>query len=68
MTANIGTVDRAIRFIAAFVILILIVTHKVSGTAAIVLGIIGAALLVTAFIRYCGLYSVLKTSTMKKAK
>jgi hypothetical protein len=68
MTANIGTVDRAIRFIVAFVILILIVTHKVHGTLAIVLGILGAAFLVTGFIRYCALYTLMKTSTVKKAK
>ncbi len=68
MTANIGTVDRAIRFLVAFVILILVVTGTVRGTLAIVLGIIGGAILITAFVRYCALYTLLKTSTIKKAK
>jgi len=68
MTANVGTVDRAIRFILAFIILILIVTKTVHGTLAIVLGIIGAVALITAFVRYCGLYQILKTSTVKKPK
>jgi hypothetical protein len=68
MTANIGTVDRAIRFVLAFVVIILLVTRKVHGVLAIVLGIVGIMLLITAFIRYCGLYSILKTSTVKKAK
>ncbi len=68
MTANIGTVDRAIRFLVAFVILILLVTGTVRGTLAIVLGIIGAAMLITAFVRYCPLYPVLKISTLKKPK
>lgn len=68
MTANIGTVDRAIRFVLAFVIVILLVTGTVHGALAIVLGIIGAMLLVTAFIRFCGLYPLLKISTVKKPK
>jgi hypothetical protein len=68
MTANIGTIDRTIRFVLAFVIVILLVTGTVHGALAIVLGIIGAMLLVTAFIRFCGLYPLLKISTIKKTK
>ena len=68
MTANIGTVDRAIRFLLAFVVIILLVTRKVHGTLAIILGIIGLMLLITAFVRYCPLYPPLKISTMKKPK
>ena len=68
MTANMGNVDRAIRFILAFVVVILLVTRTVHGALAIVLGIIGAMLLVTAFIRNCPLYPVLKMSTLKKPK
>jgi hypothetical protein len=68
MTANVGTVDRAIRFLLVFVIIILLVTRTVHGALAIILGIIGALLLITAFARYCGLYSLLKTSTVKKPK
>jgi hypothetical protein len=68
MTANVGTVDRMIRFVRVFIILILIVTRTVHGALAIVLGIIGALLLITAFTRYCLLYTLLKTSTMKKPK
>jgi hypothetical protein len=68
MTANIGTVDRAIRFVLAFVAIILIVTRQVHGVLAIVLGIVGLMLLITAFIRYCALYPLLKMSTVKKTK
>jgi len=68
MTANIGTVDRAIRFILAFVVIILLVTRTVHGALAIVLGIVGLMLLITAFIRFCPLYPVLKMSTIKKPK
>jgi hypothetical protein len=68
MTANIGTVDRAIRFVLAFVVIILLVTRTVHGALAIVLGIVGLMLLITAFVRYCPLYPALKMSTIKKPK
>lgn len=68
MAANIGTVDRAIRFVLAFVVIILLVTRTVHGALAVVLGIVGAMLLVTAFVRVCPLYPLLKISTMKKPK
>jgi hypothetical protein len=68
MKANIGTVDRAIRFLLAFVVVILLVTGRVHGVLAIVLGIVGGLLLITAFGRYCPLYPPLKISTTKKAK
>jgi hypothetical protein len=68
MTANIGKVDRGIRYLLALVALILVVTRRVHGPLAVVVGIIGAALLITAFINYCWLYTLLGTSTSKKAR
>ncbi len=68
MTANIGTVDRVIRFVLAFVAIILLVTGRVHGALAVIVGIVGIALLITAFIKFCPLYPLLKISTVKKAK
>jgi hypothetical protein len=68
MTANIGTVDRIVRYLLAFVVVILLVTRTVHGALAVVLGIVGLALLITAFVRFCPLYPALKISTVKKAK
>ncbi len=68
MTANIGTVDRAIRFLLAFVAIILLVTGRVHGALAVIVGVVGLALLITAFVRFCPLYPLLKISTVKKAK
>lgn len=65
MTANIGKVDRGIRYLLALVVIVLLVTRRVHGALAIVLGIVGAMLLITAFINYCALYSVLG---IKKSK
>jgi hypothetical protein len=68
MKANIGTVDRAIRFVLVFVVIILLVTRRVHGALAVVLGIVGFMLLITAFVRVCPLYPIFKMSTIKKPK
>ncbi|MGD1047436.1 MAG: DUF2892 domain-containing protein [Candidatus Krumholzibacteriaceae bacterium] len=68
MTANIGKADRAIRYLLALVVLILVVTRRVHGALAIVLAIIGIAMLITAFVNYCPLYPVMGISTLKKPK
>ena len=59
VTANIGKVDRGIRYLLALVVIVLLVTRRVHGALAIVLGIVGAMLLITAFINYCALYPML---------
>lgn len=68
MKANVGTVDRMIRYLLVLVIIVLLVTRSVHGALAIVLGIVGIMLLITAFVRYCPLYPVLRMSTVKKEK
>lgn len=68
MTVNMGKVDRGIRYVLVLVIILLLVTRRINGPLAIVLGIIGLMLLVTAFVSYCPLYRVLGTSTVKKVK
>jgi hypothetical protein len=68
VTANIGKVDRGIRYLLALVVIVLLVTRRVHGALAIVLGIVGAMLLITAFINYCALYPILGISTLKKSK
>jgi len=40
----------------------------VHGALAVIIGIIGIGLLITAFVRYCPLYPPLKISTVKKPK
>ena len=68
MQANMGSIDRAIRYLLVLVIVLLFATGKVHGALAVVLGAVGLVLLITAFIRYCPLYSVLRTSTLKKQR
>ena len=68
MTKNMGAADRVIRILLAIVIGILYFTDKITGTAAIILGIIAIIFLLTSFIGICPLYSPLKISTKKKEK
>jgi hypothetical protein len=67
MTANMGSVDRAIRYLLVLVIIVLLLMRKVHGALAIVLIVVGAILLITAFLQVCPLYSAMKVSTKKKA-
>ena len=66
MTKNVGTADRIIRTLLAIVFGILIFTGEVSGTLAIILGVLGVVLLGTSIVSFCPLYLVGKLSTLKK--
>ncbi|MGD8569055.1 MAG: DUF2892 domain-containing protein [Gammaproteobacteria bacterium] len=65
MKKNMGIVDRTIRLIAVAIIAALYFTGQISGTAAIILGIIAVAFLLTSLIGWCPVYVPLKLSTKK---
>lgn len=67
MIKNMGTADRAIRTLIAVAIAVLYFTHKISGTVAILLGIVAVAFLVTSFIGWCPSYLPFGLSTRKAA-
>jgi hypothetical protein len=60
---NMSQTDRVIRLVAAAVILILFLTNVLTGTLAIILGIVAAILAVTAVVGFCPLYALLGLST-----
>jgi hypothetical protein len=66
MKKNVGTPDKSIRILLAIIIAILYFTDVINGTLAIILGIIGVALVITSLISFCPAYAVLKMSTAKK--
>jgi hypothetical protein len=68
MTKNMGIADRIIRTIVALVVVILLITGKISGAIAVILGIVAAAFLLTSAIGWCPLYLPLKISTKKAEK
>lgn len=65
MKPNMGTVDKVIRLAVVAIIAILYFTGQITGTAAIVLGIIAVAFLVTSLISWCPTYALLGISTRK---
>ena len=65
MKKNMGTNDRVIRLIIVLVIAGLYLTGKLSGTLAIVLGIIALAFLVTSLLGWCPTYLPFKINTRK---
>ncbi len=68
MKQNMGNLDRLIRIILAVIIGILYVTGQISGTAAIVLGVIAIAFILTSAVGHCPAYLPLKISTKKENK
>lgn len=66
MKANMGTIDRVMRIIAAVVIAALYFTNVIEGTLAIVLMVIAAVFVLTSFVSFCPLYVPLGISTKRK--
>ncbi len=65
MKKNLGTLDMALRILAAVVIGILLLTGVLAGAAATILGVVAIVLLLTGVVRFCPLYYLLKISTRK---
>ncbi len=68
MKKNMGTADRIIRTLLAILVAVLYFTNQISGTAAIILGIIAVIFLLTSLVGFCPLYVPFKISTRKKEK
>ena len=66
MKKNMGIIDRLIRTLLAVVVIVLYLTGKITGVAAIILGIFAVIFLLTSAISFCPLYLPLKISTRKK--
>lgn len=68
MKKNMGTIDRSIRTLIAVIVGILYFTGQISGTAAIILGILAIVFLLTSFVGTCPLYLPMGLSTRRDAK
>lgn len=68
MKKNMGNADKAIRLLIAVVIAILYFTNVISGTLAIVLGVLAIVFALTSFISFCPLYLPFGISTNKIKK
>jgi len=67
MTRNVGSADRVIRTLVALAIGVLIMGGQLTGTAAVILGIVAVVLLVTGATGVCPLYALLKLTTAKRS-
>ena len=65
MKKNMGMIDRVIRTIIVVIIAGLYFSGMLSGTVAILLGIVAVAFLVTSLIGWCPIYLPLGLSTKK---
>lgn len=63
-----GSIDRTIRTVIAIIVAILYFTGAISGTVAIVLGVLAAVFLLTSLIGTCPLYLPVGLSTKKETK
>ena len=57
MKANMGTLDKVIRILIAATIGVCYYTSIISGTLALILGIIALVFVATSFISFCPLYA-----------
>ncbi|HMW39017.1 MAG: DUF2892 domain-containing protein [Saprospiraceae bacterium] len=66
MTKNMGFVDKLIRLAAAVLIAILFYANVISGTLAIILGIVAILFVLTSLLGFCPAYFPFGFSTKKK--
>jgi len=65
MIQNMGVLDRVIRILVVVVIAVLYFSGNLSGIAAILLGILALAFLVTGVAGFCPVYFPFKISTRR---
>lgn len=63
MKKNMGNTDRLVRILLAVVFAVLYFTKTVEGTFGIVLLVLGAVFLLTSFISFCPLYTLIGINT-----
>ena len=66
MKANINSTDKVIRILIAIATVVLYFTGTITGTAGIILLVVGGVLLLTSLISFCPIYHFLGLSTKKK--
>lgn len=67
MKKNMGVVDRIIRVSLAVLVGVLYFTNVISGTWAIILGVLSIVFLLTSLVSFCPLYTIFGISTRKES-
>ena len=68
MTKNMGKTDRIVRLVVAIVLTLLILVKALTGTWAIILGIVAVIFYLTSAASFCPIYLPFKISTNKDEK
>ena len=68
MKTNIGTIDKTVRILIAVVIAGLYFSNVISGTLAILLGVLAVVFIITSFLSFCPLYLPFNISTSKRKR
>ena len=68
MKLNMGSMDRTIRLALIVVTAALYFANIISGTVAIILGVVAVIFLLTSIVGYCPLYSIVGLSTHSASK
>ncbi len=66
MKKNMNGADRIIRILIAVAVGVLYYLGVISGTLAIILGVVAVIFLITGFVSFCPLYKALGIRTYKK--
>ncbi|MDP3437431.1 MAG: DUF2892 domain-containing protein [Bacteroidales bacterium] len=66
MKKNVGSTDKWIRVIIALIIIALYFGNVITGTLAIVLLVVAGVFILTGFVGFCGLYTLLGINTCTK--
>ncbi|WP_340154010.1 DUF2892 domain-containing protein [uncultured Marivirga sp.] len=67
MKANMGSADKTVRIILAIAVGVLYYFGVISGTLAIILGVLAVIFVATSFISFCPLYLPFGISTRPKS-
>ena len=65
MKCNMGSLDRTIRIVVALIIAGLILSGRVGGAGAVILGVLAAVFRGTSLVRFCPLYVPFKIDTRR---
>ena len=68
MKKNMGSSDKIIRLLIAVGVAVLYFTGTISGTLAIVLGVLAVVFVATSFMSFCPLYLPFGISTLRKRR
>ncbi|MEM6344033.1 MAG: DUF2892 domain-containing protein [Bacteroidota bacterium] len=65
MTKNMGNVDRIVRVLIALAVIVLFATNVISGTVALILGVVAGIFVLTSLVGTCPLYRLFGISSCK---